>query len=332
LTGQLFLCHCEKRILAYEAGGDAFEKCRHPYSWKGDPLNAPNVLATTRRGADGESSASFSVPEQELEEDAPKALRLDRMQSSIPELRKAFLAAAPWPHLVLDDLVDPDVAARAEKEEAAFATRLRPHRSHRLVKAESAVPGGPTAKGILEEMLSPEFIGLVEGVTGIKDLIGDPNHFWGGLHASKKGFFQSIHTDFERHPTPGLFHRVNVLLYLNSEWEPQFRGELELWPKDMSACGRKIAPLIGRVVIFVTDPTTVHGVPDPIACPSERFRLSLASYYYTTEKPDLISLRDRLVQAQRPQDSWLRAVTGPSNLFGAWHLRRLRKAAALPPS
>jgi hypothetical protein len=295
---------------------------------KGIPLNATNALVTTRRGGDGESFSSFAGPVHELETVQPKALRLDWLRSSLPELRKEFLAAAPWPHLVLDDLVDPEVVARAEKEEAAFATQLRPHRSHRLVKAESAVPGGPAAQGLLEEMLSAEFIELVESVTGIKGLTGDPDHFWGGLHASSNGFFQSIHTDFERHPNPGLFHRVNVLLYLNSEWEPQFGGDLELWPKDMSACGRKIAPLIGRVVIFVTDPTTVHGVPDPIACPPERFRLSLASYYYTTEKPDLASFRHRIVQPQRPQDSWLRAVTGPSNLFGAWQVRRHRKAQA----
>jgi hypothetical protein len=239
------------------------------------------------------------------------------LQASVPELREAFLAAQPWPHLVFDDLVDPEVAAEAERQEAMFARQLRPHRSHRLVKAESAAPGGPAARQLLEELNSPEFIQFVEGITGIEGLIPDPDHFWGGLHASAKGFFQSIHTDFERHPTPGLFHRVNALLYLNSEWDPEYAGDLEMWPKDMSTCGAKIAPLLGRVVIFVTGPNTLHGLPDPIMCPPDRFRLSLASYYYTREQPELLAFRGRLLQAQRPGDPWLRRITGPSNAFGA---------------
>lgn len=296
-------------------------------------LNAMNVSLDTMSGDDGPALSSFSHPEGEPEAAPRKALRLDRLRSSLPDLREQFTTASPWPHLVLDDLVDPVLAADAERQEAEFAKCLRPHRSHRMVKAESAVPGGPAAKEILGEMLSPQFIALIEAVTGIAGLIGDPEHFWGGLHVSGPGAFQSVHTDFERHPVPGLYHRVNVLLYLNSEWEPEFGGALELWPKSMTACGARIAPLLGRVVIFVTDPTTVHGVPDPITCPPERQRLSLASYYYTTEQPPLISFRDRIVQAQRPQDPWLRSVAGPSNASGALRvqLRRLRKPSARPP-
>ncbi len=233
---------------------------------KATAMNAGTALLTTT-GSDIEVFPSLFSSGPGSAACTPETLLLDQLRLSIPEMRQSFLSALPWPHLVLDDLIDPMVAATAEKQEAALATQLRPHRSHRMVKAESSVPGGPAAAAILAEMLSPRFIALLEGVTGIRNLIGDPKHFAGGLHVSGRGAFQSVHTDFERHSVPGLYHRVNVLLYLNSEWEADFGGELELWPKDMTECGRKIAPLLGRIVIFVTDPNTVHGVPDPVQCP-----------------------------------------------------------------
>ena len=38
--------------------------------------------------------------------------------------------------------------------------------------------------------------------------------------------------------------------------------------------------LLGRVVIFATDADSFHGHPDPLACPADRARRSIATYYY----------------------------------------------------
>jgi hypothetical protein len=40
--------------------------------------------------------------------------------------------------------------------------------------------------------------------------------------------------------------------------------------------------LFNRAVIFDTAPGSWHGLPDPIMCPNERIRMSLA-FYYTRE-------------------------------------------------
>jgi hypothetical protein len=52
------------------------------------------------------------------------------------------------------------------------------------------------------------------------------------------------------------------------------------------------------MVIFETDDRSLHGFADPLACPPDRMRLSVASYYYTHEPSPYTSHRERF-------DYWL---------------------------
>jgi len=217
--------------------------------------------------------------------------------------RDAYDAASPWPHLVIDDLVDPAFIAAAEAQEIERALGLELQKEQGIVKAESAEVSGEAAQDILDSLLTPEFLAFLEAITGIAGLIGDPSHARAGLHVSPPGAFQALHRDFRRHPTTNDYHRINVLVFLNSDWKQEYGGDLELWPA-RKACSamQRIRPEAGRVVIFETTPTSYHGIPEPITCPPQRARLSLASYYYTAQpgpldRPDL-----KLFRPRRPQD------------------------------
>jgi Rps23 Pro-64 3,4-dihydroxylase Tpa1-like proline 4-hydroxylase len=179
-----------------------------------------------------------------------------------------------------------------------------------MVKAESPQVDGQAANEILDSLLTPEFVAFLEGLTGIARLIPDSTHSWAGIHVSPPGATQALHRDFRLHPTNGLFHRVNVLVYLNSDWEKEYGGELELWPPNTRAGGKQVMPVAGRVVIFETTPTSYHGVPDPVRCPPGRARLSLASYYYT-DYPGTNDRREAIFfSPKRPQDPWYLGVRG----------------------
>ena len=218
--------------------------------------------------------------------------------------RQRYLTAEPWPHLILDDLVDPAAIAAAESQELQRALNLEVHNGNRMVKAESPQVDGQAANEILDSLLTPEFVAFLESLTGISGLIPDPTHSWAGIHVSPPGAAQALHRDFRLHPTTGLFHRVNVLVYLNSNWSPEYGGELELWPRDTRKGGKQVLPIGGRVVIFETTPTSFHGVPDPVRCPPGRARLSLASYYYT-DHPGPADHREAIFfSPRRPQDPW----------------------------
>jgi hypothetical protein len=218
--------------------------------------------------------------------------------------RESYLAATPWPHLLLDDLVDPETIAAAEAQELKPGLELQPERSWRQVKAGSPTVSGEAAKNILDFLCAPPFLAFLEGLTGIPELLPDPTFFWGGLHVSPPGAFQALHRDFRVHPVTGLYHRVNVLVYLNSDWDGEYGGDLELWGSDRTACEKRISPIAGRVLIFESTPFSFHGVPEPIRCPSGRARLSLASYYYTQTPGRNDRRLPCLVRPKRPQDPW----------------------------
>jgi Rps23 Pro-64 3,4-dihydroxylase Tpa1-like proline 4-hydroxylase len=218
--------------------------------------------------------------------------------------RAAYQSATPWPHLVLDDLVDPERVAAAETQEINRALGLEIQKVQGIVKAESPDVSGKAASEILDALLTAEFIEFLERLTGLADLIGDPSHSRAGLHVSPPGAFQALHRDFRRHPTTGQYHRINVLVFLNSDWKEEYRGELELWPPKASGPEqmKRIRPEAGRVVIFETTPTSYHGIPEPVNCPPGRARLSLASYYYT-EQPGPQDRKDmKVFVPRRPQD------------------------------
>jgi 2OG-Fe(II) oxygenase superfamily len=229
-------------------------------------------------------------------------IALADLRSLADTLRESYNAAKPWPHLIIDDLIDPEFVAAAEAEELTPALRLEIQKDQTIAKAETAEVGGEAAKEILDSLLTAEFVDFLERLTGITGLIGDPSHALAGLHVNPPGAFQALHRDFRRHPTTHSYHRINVLVFLNSDWKEEYGGELELWPANRSACGQRIRPVAGRVVIFETTPTSYHAIPEPVRCPPGRARLSLASYYYT-DQPGPHDRRDlKLFLPKRPQD------------------------------
>ena len=145
---------------------------------------------------------------------------------------------------------------------------------------------GPAAREFMHFLNSQPFLEFLQNLTGIKEtLIPDPYFEGGGYHQIKPGGFLKVHVDFHKHKTMGLDRRVNVLVYLNEDWKDEYGGHFELWERDMSRCTARIAPLFNRMAIFSTTDYSWHGHPDPLTCPPDRCRRSLALYYYTNGRP-----------------------------------------------
>jgi Rps23 Pro-64 3,4-dihydroxylase Tpa1-like proline 4-hydroxylase len=87
--------------------------------------------------------------------------------------------------------------------------------------------------------------------------------------------------DKVRHPRPDKFDQaVNLIVFVNPDWLPEYGGHLELWASDASHKSVSIEPLFNRLVLFQSDRRTFHGHPEPLQCPEELFRTSIAAYYY----------------------------------------------------
>jgi Rps23 Pro-64 3,4-dihydroxylase Tpa1-like proline 4-hydroxylase len=205
-------------------------------------------------------------------------------------LAREYAAAQPFPHIVVDGFLDGWIANRAAAELETFdvAAWHRDEHSQQVNKAWMENPENvpQTAATVLRYMNSEAVCAFMSRLTGIDQLLPDDTYLGGGVHVSNRGGRLGLHADFNLHPRTGLHRRVNALLYMNREWRSEWRGELELWSKDLTRAERSIEPLFNRLVVFTITDDAVHGVPTPLACPDDRRRLSLALYYYTTERPE----------------------------------------------
>nr|WP_255784122.1 2OG-Fe(II) oxygenase [Lysobacter chinensis] len=143
----------------------------------------------------------------------------------------------------------------------------------------------PFIRHFLAQLNSATFIRFIERLTGISGLITDPTYSGCGLHSTGSGGRLMIHTDANRHPHSGahLHQILNLIVYLNEDWKGDWGGDLELWTTDRKP-HRKIAPIANRAVLFFTGTRSFHGHPEPLTCPPERRRNSLAVYYYTYKR------------------------------------------------
>jgi hypothetical protein len=159
-------------------------------------------------------------------------------------------------------------------------------------------------RNLFAELNSQAFLGFLEELTGIKGLIADPHFEGGGLHETKRGGHLGVHADFNVHDQLKVERRLNLLVYLNEDWDDEYGGQLELWKKDMSECAVRVSPVLGRAVIFSTALDSFHGHPDPLNCPPERSRRSIATYYYTAAEEGVALLPKRTTNFQeRPGSS-----------------------------
>ena len=128
---------------------------------------------------------------------------------------------------------------------------------------------------------SKMFINFLENVTGINGLIPDPYFTGGGIHEVSNGGYLNIHADFNLHPKMKLERRINLLIYLNKNWEKKYGGQFELWDSKMESMKHSFDPIFNRCIILNTTSYSYHGHPNPINHPNNLSRLSIALYYYS---------------------------------------------------
>jgi hypothetical protein len=221
---------------------------------------------------------------------SPPVFDRDRLRAVARARRDDYRAAAPFPHAVIDGILpDPlldEVCAEFPPPDAQWRHFDDP--KQRKFGAGPDVDLGPATRHVLAEFNAPVFVEFVQALTGIEEaLVADPQYRGGGLHQILPGGYLEVHADFNQHPDTGLDRRVNVLLYLNRDWRPEWGGQLELWNATMTRAEHRIDPEFNRMVIFTITDHAFHGHPEPLRCPEGRTRRSLAFYYYSAGRPDL---------------------------------------------
>lgn len=233
----------------------------------------------------------------ETSDDTGLLVSYNALEQAQESLANQYQANTPFPHIVIDNLLPADTIARLLKEYPYDqdlpvwndANHRDPsggyvQKDKRNIRDLLRMP--PTYRQLIWELNSHYFLSFLSKMTGIANLIPDPNLRGAGIHQIGRGGFLKVHTDFTTHREFGLDRRLNFLLYLNENWQESYGGNLELWDAEIKGPPKRVAPLINRCVVFSTTASSYHGHPHPLTCPENVFRKSIALYYYTNGRPE----------------------------------------------
>jgi hypothetical protein len=198
-------------------------------------------------------------------------------------VRDTYCAAEPFPYIKIDDFLPEhlleevlaDLGALPQPEASFDRSQERFKRSY----SPTALP--ERTRNLFWFLNSRPFLSFLENMTGIDGLMGDPYFVGGGIHEVRSGGHLDIHADFNYLKKLNLERRLNLLIYLNPDWRPEYGGQFEIWDTAMAACVAQFEPTFNRCVVFNTSGDSFHGNPSTVRHPENKARYSMALYYYT---------------------------------------------------
>jgi hypothetical protein len=203
-------------------------------------------------------------------------------------LRDRFRDADPFPHIVINDFLRPDVLEAAlaaypkTTDNIPWREYTGKHESLKFACSEvSALP--VTCQRVLQALNGKPMVDFLRMITGIEDLREDNKYVGGGLHQIRRTGLLDVHVDFNKLDDNN-WRRVNALLFVNKDWPEEYGGHTELW-RSKTESAVKALPIFNRLVVFNTTDTSWHGHPHPLTCPDDRTRKSFATYYYSDNPP-----------------------------------------------
>jgi hypothetical protein len=215
------------------------------------------------------------------------SITLARLNEQAPARRRAFEAAAPFPHVVIDGLFDDDLldgiaAEFPDLDDGGWHASTSPDGGC-SPWAPVGDLGGPLTHILVQRMNSTPFINCLTAISGFHALIGESHPT---LQQSRPGNRLGAHVDGIKTAQRGLYLRLTTMLFLNRDWSESDAGNFELWDKDSSACVESIAPLFNRLVIFVNTDNSYHGFPRPMQGPAGARRRSILLRYLSANVPE----------------------------------------------
>ena len=227
---------------------------------------------------------------------------LEALKSDFSRLDRGVTAR----YTVIDDLLPPELAERvAAAFPASSGMRLLDSFRERKYTSKSLDRFDPLIADITFAFQDERVIAKIAEITGIRDAVGDPHLYAGGLSGMERGHFLNPHID-NSHDGDGRNYRVlNLLYYVTPGWKLENGGNLELWDEAVRN-PVEIPSLFNRLVLMSTGGKTWHSV-NAVRIDSQRRCIS--NYYFSPHSPNGYETSHVTYFMARPEQMVRRVVT-----------------------
>ena len=231
--------------------------------------------------------------------------RLDRNSDAIKADFAADKGVAAH-FTAIDDLLPYEVARRVSDafpqpgEMRLMDTfRERKHTSKSLDKFD------PLMSDITFAFQDERVIARVAELTGIRDAVGDPHLYAGGLSAMSRGHFLNPHLDNSHDGEQKNYRVLNLLYYITPDWRPENGGNLELWDERVTK-SIEIPSLFNRLVLMGTNDRSWHSVNE---VKFDGVRRCVSNYYFSPHSPNGYETTHVTYFMARPEQKLRRVLT-----------------------
>jgi len=240
-------------------------------------------------------------------------INLQFLEDNKEKLRTEYLLAKPFPYLVIDNFCDQKKIDSLYNKIPELNNKSRDYMfaKNKFEKSNYKELGEEFCE-LYEDLSSQRMNDFLSFISN-ESVFVDPANHGGGLHQGKKNSFLDMHLDFNYHPLKKSWYRnMNLLLYLNKDWKPEYKGHLKL--VDLRTGEEKeLAVPFNRMIIQQTRAFTLHGY-EQTHFPEGKYRTSIATYAYTIHQHRIEKARttDWHVGDGKPVKKFLASIYGPA--------------------
>ena len=235
-------------------------------------------------------------------------LILERFDHAAETIKQDFAAekGVRTNFTAIDDLLPEDIAKQIAEvfppsEEMRFLNSFREKKftSKALDKFDSLIAD------ITFAFQDERVINKVAEITGIRDTVGDPHLYAGGISAMVPGHFLNPHIDNSHDGEQQRYRVLNLLYYVTPDWKPENGGNLELWDEKVTK-PVEIPSLFNRLVLMATNDKSWHSVNEIRA---GSVRRCISNYYFSPNSPNGYETKHVTYFMARPEQKFRRIVT-----------------------
>lgn len=211
-------------------------------------------------------------------------LIFEKLTESKEQLKNEFNQKGRINSCFIDDLLPLDIAkeiyeAYPSPEEMAIHKSLR---ENKRIAAQMDLYN-PLLEEAVFAFQDERIVKIVEEITGLKEMIPDEHLYAGGISLMSTGNFLNPHLDNSHDNDRANYRVLNLLYYVTPDWDINNGGNLELWDNGMGKPQRVIHSKFNRLVLMVTNKTSIHSVSKVI---SQGKRCCVSNYYFSNRPAD----------------------------------------------